>query len=269
MSTVGRSEKSRRRGPDAPTRCPRFFLPSPASPPTPDPASGPPPRGPFSEESPNTIRFNVANSPVTCSSNARKSRLWAVAFSNASLNPTLAATTSPSRASHHSARARQDAASPATGRSWATTLTSDSKHPHTTGFPEPAPACRDTTPQPTSQTHSRPSPPQHKINIRNPHTRSPNTYDYEAFTSGFTEILDPDIRAHVEKRLADGDQWPDPYLCSTTSATLRSPWPCIGTSGRCSGASRPRTTRGGSPSCGCSTWRTTRPCSTTASLWNG
>ncbi|HEV2780175.1 MAG TPA: DEAD/DEAH box helicase [Actinophytocola sp.] len=36
--------------------------------------------------------------------------------------------------------------------------------------------------------------------------------DYEAFTSGFTEILDPDIRAHVQRRLAEGHQWPDPYL---------------------------------------------------------
>lgn len=36
--------------------------------------------------------------------------------------------------------------------------------------------------------------------------------DYEAFTSGFTEILDVRIREHVEKRLAAGEQWPNPYL---------------------------------------------------------
>jgi superfamily II DNA/RNA helicase len=36
--------------------------------------------------------------------------------------------------------------------------------------------------------------------------------DYEAFTSGFTEILDPGIRAHVDRRMRDGEQWPDPYL---------------------------------------------------------
>src|SRR5437899_5291929 len=36
--------------------------------------------------------------------------------------------------------------------------------------------------------------------------------DYEAFTSGFTEIHDPKIREHVEQRLRAGDQWPDPYL---------------------------------------------------------
>jgi ATP-dependent helicase YprA (DUF1998 family) len=36
--------------------------------------------------------------------------------------------------------------------------------------------------------------------------------DYRAFTSGFTEIHDDAIRAHVEQRLSRGDQWPDPYL---------------------------------------------------------
>lgn len=36
--------------------------------------------------------------------------------------------------------------------------------------------------------------------------------DYEAFTSGFTEIHDRRIREHVEQRLRNGDQWPDPYL---------------------------------------------------------
>lgn len=36
--------------------------------------------------------------------------------------------------------------------------------------------------------------------------------DYSAFTSGFTEIHDRRIREHVEQRLDNGDQWPDPYL---------------------------------------------------------
>ena len=36
--------------------------------------------------------------------------------------------------------------------------------------------------------------------------------DYRAFTSGFVEIRDPRIRAHVEQELADGVQWPDPWL---------------------------------------------------------
>ncbi|WP_291409558.1 DEAD/DEAH box helicase [Actinophytocola sp.] len=36
--------------------------------------------------------------------------------------------------------------------------------------------------------------------------------DYREFTSGFTEIRDPEIRQHVDRRLRDGDQWPDPYL---------------------------------------------------------
>ncbi|MGH3798601.1 MAG: hypothetical protein ACRDTD_00425 [Pseudonocardiaceae bacterium] len=36
--------------------------------------------------------------------------------------------------------------------------------------------------------------------------------DYEAFTAGFTKIHDPRIRAHVEQRAANGDQWPDAYL---------------------------------------------------------
>lgn len=36
--------------------------------------------------------------------------------------------------------------------------------------------------------------------------------DYQAFTAGFTEIHDPGIRKHVERRQHAGDQWPDPYL---------------------------------------------------------
>lgn len=36
--------------------------------------------------------------------------------------------------------------------------------------------------------------------------------DYREFTSGFTEIHDPEIRRHVDRRLREGDQWPDPYL---------------------------------------------------------
>jgi len=36
--------------------------------------------------------------------------------------------------------------------------------------------------------------------------------DYEAFTAGFTKIHDPDIRKHVDQRVANGDQWPDAYL---------------------------------------------------------
>ncbi|GGK81724.1 RNA helicase [Sphaerisporangium melleum] len=36
--------------------------------------------------------------------------------------------------------------------------------------------------------------------------------DYAAFTSGFTEIEDERIKEHVRRRLAEGDQWPDPYL---------------------------------------------------------
>ncbi|MFI6295941.1 DEAD/DEAH box helicase [Nonomuraea sp. NPDC050790] len=36
--------------------------------------------------------------------------------------------------------------------------------------------------------------------------------DYAAFTSGFTEIEDERIKKHVRDRLAQGEQWPDPYL---------------------------------------------------------
>ncbi|MFG1956941.1 DEAD/DEAH box helicase [Nonomuraea sp. NPDC049028] len=36
--------------------------------------------------------------------------------------------------------------------------------------------------------------------------------DYAAFTSGFTEIEDARIKEHVQKRLSEGEQWPDPYL---------------------------------------------------------
>lgn len=36
--------------------------------------------------------------------------------------------------------------------------------------------------------------------------------DYAAFTSGFTEIEDERIKEHVQKRLGEGEQWPDPYL---------------------------------------------------------
>lgn len=36
--------------------------------------------------------------------------------------------------------------------------------------------------------------------------------DYEAFTAGFTKIHDPEIRKHVDQRIANGDQWPDAYL---------------------------------------------------------
>lgn len=36
--------------------------------------------------------------------------------------------------------------------------------------------------------------------------------DYREFTSGFTEIRDLKIRDHVDRRLREGDQWPDPYL---------------------------------------------------------
>ena len=36
--------------------------------------------------------------------------------------------------------------------------------------------------------------------------------DYEAFTADFTKIHDPRIREHVDRRMANGDQWPDAYL---------------------------------------------------------
>lgn len=36
--------------------------------------------------------------------------------------------------------------------------------------------------------------------------------DYEAFTAGFTKIHDDRIREHVDRRVANGDQWPDAYL---------------------------------------------------------
>ncbi len=36
--------------------------------------------------------------------------------------------------------------------------------------------------------------------------------DYKAFTSGFVDLRDNRIRAHVEQRMAAGEQWPDPYL---------------------------------------------------------
>lgn len=36
--------------------------------------------------------------------------------------------------------------------------------------------------------------------------------DYAAFTTGFTEVRDPRIGRHVQQRLDNGDQWPDPYL---------------------------------------------------------
>lgn len=36
--------------------------------------------------------------------------------------------------------------------------------------------------------------------------------DYKAFTAGFTKIHDSRIREHVDRRMANGDQWPDAYL---------------------------------------------------------
>lgn len=36
--------------------------------------------------------------------------------------------------------------------------------------------------------------------------------DYQAFTAGFTKIHDDRIREHVDRRVANGDQWPDAYL---------------------------------------------------------
>ncbi|MPZ00121.1 MAG: DEAD/DEAH box helicase [Actinophytocola sp.] len=36
--------------------------------------------------------------------------------------------------------------------------------------------------------------------------------DYREFTSGFSKIHDRRIRAHVDQRLREGEQWPDPYL---------------------------------------------------------
>lgn len=36
--------------------------------------------------------------------------------------------------------------------------------------------------------------------------------DYAAFTSGFTEIENDRIKEHVQRRLSEGEQWPDPYL---------------------------------------------------------
>lgn len=36
--------------------------------------------------------------------------------------------------------------------------------------------------------------------------------DYAAFTAGFTKIHDDRIRKHVDRRVANGDQWPDAYL---------------------------------------------------------
>ena len=36
--------------------------------------------------------------------------------------------------------------------------------------------------------------------------------DYKEYTSGSVVIDDPRIEEKVSKSLADGDQWPDPYL---------------------------------------------------------
>jgi ATP-dependent helicase YprA (DUF1998 family) len=36
--------------------------------------------------------------------------------------------------------------------------------------------------------------------------------DYRAFTSGFVEVRDHRIRQHVDRELAEGVQWPDPWL---------------------------------------------------------
>ncbi len=36
--------------------------------------------------------------------------------------------------------------------------------------------------------------------------------DYSAFTSGFMSVRDDRIQAHVEARMAAGDQWPDPFV---------------------------------------------------------
>jgi ATP-dependent helicase YprA (DUF1998 family) len=45
--------------------------------------------------------------------------------------------------------------------------------------------------------------------------------DYREFTSGFTEIHDRTIRDLVERRLRDGDQWPDPYLSLNPNFAFR------------------------------------------------
>src|ERR1700761_1010741 len=36
--------------------------------------------------------------------------------------------------------------------------------------------------------------------------------DYREFTGSFVDIHDPAIRQHVEERMANGYQWPDPWL---------------------------------------------------------
>src|SRR5690348_3122198 len=36
--------------------------------------------------------------------------------------------------------------------------------------------------------------------------------DYRAFTSGFVDVRDRRLRAHVEQRLARGEQWPDAWV---------------------------------------------------------
>ena len=36
--------------------------------------------------------------------------------------------------------------------------------------------------------------------------------DYRAFTSGYVEVRDARLRAHVQEQLDGGAQWPDPWL---------------------------------------------------------
>ena len=36
--------------------------------------------------------------------------------------------------------------------------------------------------------------------------------DYRSFTTGFVQIEDRDIRRYVDRRVAEGEQWPEPYL---------------------------------------------------------
>src|SRR5215472_5321740 len=36
--------------------------------------------------------------------------------------------------------------------------------------------------------------------------------DYQEYTTSFVDVLDPRIRAHVAERMAEGYQWPDPWI---------------------------------------------------------
>ena len=36
--------------------------------------------------------------------------------------------------------------------------------------------------------------------------------DYREYTGSFVDVHDPRIRAHVDERMAEGYQWPDPWV---------------------------------------------------------